>query len=279
MSAFLSPILPTPIKSQGTNKKVMNVGVSSSVPVKKPDNSSEEIFASTQKAPPQSAGAGNVLPNSLAPVVPYKKPTTRRSRELRLEQNRKAARESRRRKKVMMAELQKSLILFSKANAALKQHNEDLTRRILLAHSEVAKLGKPVPSLDPSLAVGPSMSKNAGTTASNTVSQVSSAEHSQVPVSQAHQGVTPVASTTPTSDVAFSQQRLTNMQPGATMQTMANFQQAAAAAAMQAAGWGIQSLDVQVSVDGPKNTDTISGTSDPSANETAWSSVGETQWV
>lgn len=178
----------------------------------------------------------------------------------------------------MMAELQKSLILFSKANAALKQQNEDFTRRILLAHSEVAKLGKLDPSLDPSPAVGPSMAKNAGTTVSNTVNQDSSSESPQVPDGQAHQGVTPVASTMPTSDVAFAQQGLTTVQPGATMHTMANFQQAANAA-MQAAGWGIQSLDVQVSVDSPKNAENLSVTSGPSAVETAWSSVGETQWV
>ncbi|GAX14971.1 hypothetical protein FisN_12Lu399 [Fistulifera solaris] len=52
------------------------------------------------------------------------------SRKNRLEQNRKAARESRRRKKLMVDELQRSVIFFTRANALLRQQNTDLLTRI-----------------------------------------------------------------------------------------------------------------------------------------------------
>jgi hypothetical protein len=52
------------------------------------------------------------------------------SRKNRLEQNRKAARESRRRKKLMVDELQRSVIFFTRANALLRQKNSDLLTRI-----------------------------------------------------------------------------------------------------------------------------------------------------
>ena len=74
-----------------------------------------------------------------------KKVPSDRSRALRLEQNRKAARESRRRKKAMVEELQRSLVFFSKSNAALKQENEELTRQVVEAQNMLAKIGEPLP--------------------------------------------------------------------------------------------------------------------------------------
>jgi len=66
---------------------------------------------------------------------------TGKAREIRLEQNRKAARESRRRKKMMIEELQRSVIFFSKRNAALKKENEDLTRMLLQAQNQIQAKG------------------------------------------------------------------------------------------------------------------------------------------
>jgi hypothetical protein len=66
---------------------------------------------------------------------------TGKAREIRLEQNRKAARESRRRKKMMIEELQRSVIFFSKRNAALKKENEDLTRMLVQAQTQIQAQG------------------------------------------------------------------------------------------------------------------------------------------
>lgn len=55
-----------------------------------------------------------------------------------MEQNRKAARESRRRKKTMIEELQRSVIFFSRANSTLKQQNDELSR--LLCQAQLAAL-------------------------------------------------------------------------------------------------------------------------------------------
>mmetsp|Transcript_28219 Transcript_28219/g.58017 ORF Transcript_28219/g.58017 Transcript_28219/m.58017 type:complete len:646 (-) Transcript_28219:244-2181(-) len=55
------------------------------------------------------------------------------ARQKRLEQNRLAAIESRRRKKVVLEELQRSVAFYTKANATLKSQNEDLEGRILWA--------------------------------------------------------------------------------------------------------------------------------------------------
>eukprot|EP00804_Cyclotella_cryptica_P004443 CCRYP_006853-RB/>CCRYP_006853-RB protein AED:0.03 eAED:0.03 QI:205/1/1/1/1/1/3/443/351 len=51
----------------------------------------------------------------------------------RLEQNRRAAIESRRRKKVMVEELQRSVAFYTKANASLSLHNRELETKLILA--------------------------------------------------------------------------------------------------------------------------------------------------
>mmetsp|Transcript_32125 Transcript_32125/g.72852 ORF Transcript_32125/g.72852 Transcript_32125/m.72852 type:complete len:306 (-) Transcript_32125:127-1044(-) len=60
-----------------------------------------------------------------------------RRRHARLESNRKAARESRRRKKVLVEELQRSVLFFTKANANLKAKNEQLERLLSEARARV----------------------------------------------------------------------------------------------------------------------------------------------
>jgi hypothetical protein len=155
-----------------------------------------------------------------------------KSRELRLTQNRKAARESRRRKKMMIEELQRSTIFFSTANQALEQQNNDLSRRLLEAHAEIAKLGEPVAPPDSKL-----------------VKLLETLEHNQAPQVEVT-GSAPLAGppsvasnlTVPVlAPVATCSHDLPAMQPGSTMQAMANFQQAATAA-MQAAAQGMQAL-------------------------------------
>ena len=58
-------------------------------------------------------------------------------RQARLESNRKAARESRRRKKVLVEELQRSVIFFTRANAQLKQKNDGLEGMLFAARSQI----------------------------------------------------------------------------------------------------------------------------------------------
>jgi hypothetical protein len=79
----------------------------------------------------------DACPNTDADLRPMKRQPMSKAREVRLEQNRKAARESRRRKKIMIDELQRSVVFFSRANGTLKQQNDELQRMLLSAQARV----------------------------------------------------------------------------------------------------------------------------------------------
>ena len=116
-----------------------------------------------ENAPPQTAGvpfAGNPHIAVATPMPPISvaapasvsdasKPMSK-AREVRLDQNRKAARESRRRKKTMIEELQRSVIFFSRANGTLKQQNDELSRLLMQAQSQMSTMnaatGQPAPA-------------------------------------------------------------------------------------------------------------------------------------
>lgn len=168
-----------------------------------------------------------------------KKAATSRSRTLRLEQNRKAARESRRRKKGMIEELQRSLMFFSKSNSFLKQENEVLTRKLLEAHNALAQMGQPLP---PAL---------------NTAKQqVIAPTPAVAPV--VAPAATPIApAVVPGVDLSVGQE-FTTMQPGATMQAMANFQQAAHAA-MEAAARIMKAQGVDVPAPAAEDSPAVTG--------------------
>jgi hypothetical protein len=70
------------------------------------------------------------------------------ARARRLEQNRRAAIESRRRKKVMIAELQRSVTFYTKANKSLKVVNLDLEQRLFLARQRVLSKQRVQQALD-----------------------------------------------------------------------------------------------------------------------------------
>jgi hypothetical protein len=72
------------------------------------------------------------------------------ARARRLEQNRRAAIESRRRKKVMIAELQRSVTFYTKANDSLKLVNLDLEQRLFLARQRVLSKQRVLQALDAS---------------------------------------------------------------------------------------------------------------------------------
>jgi hypothetical protein len=201
------------------------------------------------------------------------RPTFNRAREVRLDQNRKAARESRRRKKVMIEELQRSVIFFSRANSTLKQQNDDLTRMLMQAQSQVAAAegaGQSSASSEPDskqpAAVEPqgvnsegggmepaavSAAEQAQAQAVATQAMYETQGYSAAAARSAAQTMNaspapgPMSAMTavpqPTVSAGSGHVSIPSMTPGATMQAMANFQQAAAAA-MQAAMHGMQGI-------------------------------------
>lgn len=85
-----------------------------------------DVAAMTASAPPRSAKKP--------------KPTAEQEdakRKARLESNKKAARESRRRKKVLVEELQRSVTYFTKANTQLKAKNSSLEAMLFAAQSQL----------------------------------------------------------------------------------------------------------------------------------------------
>lgn len=207
--------------------------------------------ATAEDAPLQTNAEGVLLdPETGAPMT--------KAREVRLEQNRKAARESRRRKKVMIEELQRSVIFFSRANGTLKQQNDEITRLLMQAQAQVAAAdGKPAAEV----AAAPIKADATEQGNSNALQQVQAQavatqamyESQGFPAAAARAAAqtinsapaaappVPMAAVAAAPSLAGSQPPLPPMQPGATMQAMANFQQAAAAA-MQHAIQGMQGI-------------------------------------
>jgi hypothetical protein len=197
-------------------------------------------------------------------LQPLKRSPMPKAREIRLEQNRKAARESRRRKKVMIEELQRSVIFFSRANGTLKQQNDELSRLLMQAQAQVSAVesgqGQQQAQANANqeaakaqeaanqhqqqhqYANAANMSQQAQ---ANTVATQAMYESQGFPPGAARSAAQTMNATAPAGTPAGASlthgtpqggnaPALPTMQPGATMQAMANFQQAAAAA-MQAA--------------------------------------------
>jgi hypothetical protein len=158
-----------------------------------------------------------------------RKPSPARSKEVRLQQNRKAARDSRKRKKEMIEELQRSLIFFSRSNAKLKQQNDYLTRRLLEAQTTIQALQK---QQSPSQEGEPAPQATTQTVVTPAPQAASTAAF--VPALDGGPGARPSPVALDYINAAFPPV----MEPGSTMQAMSNFQQAAAAA-MQAAAQGM----------------------------------------
>jgi hypothetical protein len=194
------------------------------------------------------------------------RPPMTKAREVRLDQNRKAARDSRRRKKVMIEELQRSVIFFSRANGTLKQQNDELSRLFMQAQNQAAAVDstgtsvvQPAEQTQPIASAAATATqvvvKAEGDQASNSFQQAQAQavatqamfESQGFPAAAARAAAQTMNASAPSVDPAtapapaISQPSLPPMQPGATMQAMANFQQAAAAA-MQAAIQGMQGI-------------------------------------
>ena len=257
-----------------------------------PDATPPPPTTTTTAAPPTTSTV-TVLTNTDGTTVTTTTITTtidnsKKGREIRLEQNRKAARESRKRKKVMVEELQRSVVFFSRANNTLKQQNDELTRLLLQAQEHTKNLTThtgatgshsssssscapaktedvtdptptdPVPTIASISKTSeqeslneqqrnaeivatqalyesqgfPSAAARAAAQAMNSTGAATlGLEHIASSIRNANGGAMMVSSSTPPP-----------MQPGATMQAMANFQQAAAAA-MQAALQGMTGIN------------------------------------
>lgn len=104
------------------------------------DDDTEEDVEKSSSSPAPEGAANGVSTAARGKLKPIKRPPMSKAREIRLEQNRKAARESRRRKKVMIEELQRSVIFFSRANGTLKQQNDELHRLLISAQAQVQAL-------------------------------------------------------------------------------------------------------------------------------------------
>jgi hypothetical protein len=118
----------------------------------------------------------------------------------------------------MIEELQRSVIFFSRANTTLKQQNDELTRMLLQTQGILTQMHEDSRN---------EVVKKEGSEFAAPVA-AESANFSVIQNSESTANVSSFGSIPP-------------MQPGATMQAMSNFQQAAAAA-MQAAMQGMQSI-------------------------------------
>jgi hypothetical protein len=188
---------------------------------------------------------------------PIKRQGMSKAREIRLEQNRKAARESRRRKKVMIEELQRSVIFFSRANGTLKQQNDELARLLMQAQAQVSAIESQPNNGQEATTQNVQMKTDGQPQQQQQGFQQAQAQAVATQAMYESQGYPAAAARAAAHTMnagsqkngqeaqapatSASQQSLPPMQPGATMQAMANFQQAAAAA-MQAAVQGMQGI-------------------------------------
>jgi len=110
------------------------------------------VLANNQGGPLRKRNHGSALSTKGAATAGAKKAKTsitsasstnedESKRVKRLEQNRTAAIESRRRKKHMVEELQRSVQYFSRANSALKSQNAELESQLLLAKHKILSKG------------------------------------------------------------------------------------------------------------------------------------------
>jgi hypothetical protein len=184
----------------------------SSAPIKKRKKKDANESDVLTRGKPQAKFAKTEIAPSVtiaqSKTPPGKRQSNARPKELRLSQNRKAASESRRRKKEMIEELQRCVVFFSRTNVTLTQQNSDMERLLLEAQTEVGRLGGKQEATQ----------VDAEPAAAEDEAQQDTEATSQ---GQAVAGLPPV--------------EMPAMETGSTMQAMASFQQAAAAAMQQAA--------------------------------------------
>lgn len=220
--------------------------------VKEEETTATDISKEASIAAESIALEGDVKPAIRFPAL--------QARAHRLEQNRKAAQESRRRKKIMVDELHRSVIFFSRANEALKVKNEELSRLLIRVKAQVEAIERGE-SVDTSknleLEVVNAAASQAVTASATDRSELAFAQEVATQAIFESQGYTAVAARTaaqtisgrgPTDpavsmpmDAVSNGSQVPEMQTGATMQAMASFQHAATAA-MKEAMKGMQGI-------------------------------------
>jgi hypothetical protein len=250
------------MSSLAEQAEVNTDGVAGQLPMRKRKKPDDEAAHETITKPTTTEAGIESEHDEPATKFIKKSPANVKQKEIRLEQNRKAARESRRRKKVMIEELQRSVIFFSRANGTLKHQNDDLARLLMQAQAQVvaiesqaaqaAQAPPPQPQAPLVKTEAPHVkpepepqSRGFQQAQAQTVATQAVYESQGFPAAAARAAAQTMnagpTSTQPMQNAAAptSSQQLPPMQPGATMQAMANFQQAAAAA-MQSAMHGMQ---------------------------------------
>lgn len=135
-------------------------------------------------------------------------------RVVRLEQNRKAASESRKRKRILLDELQRSVIFFTRANDTLKLQNQNLQTLLEQAQSQINNVNDKQKE-----DVG---NKEPAATATELSSEDNNDEKKKMPL--------PIVLPPPLPVLPQMSNFLNTVETGATIQAMTNFQQAASAA-------------------------------------------------
>ena len=143
-------------------------------------------------------------------------------RVVRLEQNRKAASESRKRKRILLDELHRSEIFFTRANDTLKQQNQNLQKLLQQAQNQIQNDDKN----NNERTNGSDESKPTTSTDMNPSKQSS---HENGDDSKKKKVYLPII--IPPAQVPLQMSNFLNtVETGATIQAMTNFQQAASAA-------------------------------------------------
>lgn len=135
-----------PSTASGSGSKKMEGLVEAAVMMAGGNGTGNVRVLSSSPGIEQPSAATMPMPNSSPSTTPTsddKKAQTKdvnAARARRLEQNRRAAIESRRRKKVMIAELQKSVAFYTKANESIKTDNLDLEQKLILAKQRIGQI-------------------------------------------------------------------------------------------------------------------------------------------
>jgi hypothetical protein len=140
----------------------------------------------------------------------------------------------------MIEELQRSVIFFSRANGTLKQQNDELTRLLMQAQAQVTTSGSGEVEVEPKEFKADGEQGNFQLNQANAVATQAMFESQGYPAAAARAAAQTMSGSSG-SGKGLNNAALPAMQPGATMQAMANFQQAAAAA-MQSAMQGMAGI-------------------------------------
>lgn len=124
------------------------------------------VYKDTNDSNIAADSSSSIRSGKTSPLTTLKRKLNRteaEAREIRLEQNRVAARESRKRKKKMIEDLQQSIVFYTRANSLLKQQNDYMQQIIAEKTAEKHKQALNNATADPTIAAA-QIALNAATT-------------------------------------------------------------------------------------------------------------------